>query len=37
MSLTIRQARPEDADLLVRVVDMASDGVVPMLWAQMAP
>ena len=37
MPLTIRKALPKDASLLVRVVDMASDGVVPTLWAEMAP
>lgn len=37
MSLTIRKATPDDAPLLVRVVDMASGGVVPMLWDEMAP
>ena len=37
MPLTIRKATPEDAPLLVRVVDMASGGVVPMLWSEMAP
>ncbi len=37
MPLTIRKATPDDAPLLVRVVDMASEGVVPALWAEMAP
>ena len=37
MPLTIRNATPDDAPLLVRVVDMASGGVVPMLWDEMAP
>lgn len=37
MSLTIRKATPDDAPLLLRVVDMASGGVVPMLWSEMAP
>lgn len=37
MPLTIRRATPDDAPLLVRVVDMASDGVVPALWDEMAP
>ena len=33
----IRKATPNDAPLLLRVIDMASDGVVPKLWAEMAP
>ncbi len=37
MPLTIRKATPDDAPLLVRVVDMASTGVVPALWSAMAP
>ncbi len=37
MPLTIRKATLDDAALLVRIVDMASDGVVPALWAKMAP
>ena len=37
MSVKVRKATPEDAPLLVRVVDMASDGVVPSLWSEMAP
>lgn len=37
MPLDIRDATLEDAPLLVRVVDMASGGVVPALWAEMAP
>lgn len=37
MTLTIRKATPDDAPILVRVVDMASEGVVPTLWAEMAP
>lgn len=37
MPLTIRKATPDDAPLLLRVVDMASDGVVPTLWGEMAP
>ncbi len=37
MPLTIRKATPDDAPLLLRVVDMASGGVVPALWAEMAP
>ncbi|WP_299355481.1 GNAT family N-acetyltransferase [uncultured Shimia sp.] len=36
MTLKIRNATLDDAPLLVRVVDMASDGVVPTLWAEMA-
>lgn len=37
MPLTIRKATTDDAPRLVRVVDMASGGVVPMLWDEMAP
>ena len=37
MPLTIRKATPDDVPMLMRVVDMASDGVVPTLWAEMAP
>lgn len=37
MPTNIRKATPEDASLLLRVVDMASGGVVPALWAEMAP
>ena len=37
MPLTVREAALDDAPLLVRVVDMASEGVVPSLWAEMAP
>jgi len=37
MPLTIRKSTPDDAPLLVRVVDLASGGVVPRLWAEMAP
>ena len=37
MSLKIRKATPDDAPLLLSVVDMASGGVVPALWSQMAP
>ncbi|MFK7940653.1 MAG: GNAT family N-acetyltransferase [Roseovarius sp.] len=37
MPLTIRNATPEDAALLVRIIDMASDGVVPALWSEMSP
>lgn len=37
MSLTIRKATLDDTHLLQSVVDMASGGVVPALWAKMAP
>ena len=37
MPLTIRKAKPDDAPMLMRVIDMASGGVVPTLWAEMAP
>ncbi len=37
MTATVRQATPGDAALLLRVIDMASDGVVTTLFAQMAP
>jgi hypothetical protein len=37
MLLKIRKATPEDIAFLLRVVDMASGGVVPTLWSQMAP
>ncbi|MDJ0822277.1 MAG: N-acetyltransferase [Paracoccaceae bacterium] len=37
MPMTIRKAIPDDAPLLLRVIDMASGGVVPALWAEMAP
>ncbi|WP_299726490.1 GNAT family N-acetyltransferase [uncultured Tateyamaria sp.] len=37
MPVTIRKATPDDAPLLVRVVDTASGSVVPTLWAEMAP
>lgn len=33
----IREATPDDAPLLVRVIDMASEGLVPALWDEMAP
>jgi len=33
----IRKATPDDATLLMRVIDMASDGVIPALWDEMAP
>ena len=37
MSLTIRRATLDDAAFLLRVVDMASGGVIPTLWSEMAP
>lgn len=37
MPLTIRKAMPDDASLLLRIIDMASGGVVPALWTEMAP
>ncbi len=37
MPLKIRKATPYDVPLLVRVIDMASGGIVPALWAEMAP
>lgn len=37
MPLTIRKAMPDDAPLLLRIIDMASGGVVPALWTEMAP
>jgi len=37
MTTTIRQATPEDTDLLLRVIDQASEGVLPALWAEFAP
>ena len=37
MTLTIRRATRDDAGLLVKVIDMASGGVVPTLWSEMAP
>lgn len=37
MPLTIQKATPDDAPLLVRVIDMARGGVVPTIWAEMAP
>ncbi len=37
MPLMIRKATPDDAPLLVQVVDLASGGVVPALWAKVAP
>lgn len=37
MPVTIRKATLNDATLLVRVVDLASEGLVPKLWEEMAP
>ncbi len=37
MAVTIRKATPGDAELLVRVIDMASEGLLPTLWEAMAP
>ena len=37
LTITICKARPEDTPQLVQIVDMASGGVVPTLWADMAP
>ena len=34
---SVREATPDDAALLVRVIDMASEGLVPALWDAMAP
>ena len=33
----IRPATPSDSDLRLRVIDLASDGVLPELWAAYAP
>lgn len=35
--MRLRAASPEDADLLVRCIDMASEGLLPMIWAGYAP
>ncbi|MDJ0627501.1 MAG: GNAT family N-acetyltransferase [Rhodobacter sp.] len=35
--ISLRPAGPDDADLLVRVIDLASDGVLPAIWAGLAP
>lgn len=35
--MRIRRADPNDADLLVRIIDLASDGVLPAIWADLAP
>lgn len=37
MSTIIRRATPDDASLLVNVIGMASEGLVPALWDEMAP
>lgn len=37
MPATVRSATPEDASLLIRVIDMASEGLIPALWDGMAP
>ena len=37
MTTEIRQATPGDVDLLLRVIDEASEGVLPALWADYAP
>lgn len=37
MSATVRNATPEDVPFLVRVIDMASDGLYPILWEGVAP
>jgi len=37
MTTTFRPATPEDIDLLFEVVDQASEGVLPALWAEFAP
>lgn len=37
MPATVRNATPEDTPLLIRVIDMASDGLIPALWDGMAP
>ena len=37
MSKHVRPATPGDADLLLRVIDLASEGVLPALWAEFAP
>jgi ribosomal protein S18 acetylase RimI-like enzyme len=36
MPLMVRKATPDDAALVLRIIDMASGGVVPALWAEMA-
>ena len=37
MPVRIRPATPEDAPALLRVIDLASEGLLPTLWAGMAP
>lgn len=37
MPATIRRATPEDASLLIDVIDMASEGMIPAFWEEMAP
>lgn len=37
MKPTIREASSDDAELLVRVVDMASEGLIPAMWSELAP
>ena len=37
MSIETRQATVQDADLLLRVIDLASEGVLPAMWADYAP
>lgn len=37
MTPIIREATADDAAFLVRVIDMASEGLVPALWDEMAP
>ena len=37
MPVTVRRATTDDASLLVRIVDMASAGLIPALWDSMAP
>ena len=37
LSATSRTATPIDAAFLIKVIDLASDGLIPMLWNSMAP
>ena len=37
MTTTFRPATPLDADLLLQVIDQASEGVLPAMWAEYAP
>ena len=37
MTTEIRQATPGDVELLLQVIDEASEGVLPALWAEFAP